>query len=265
VLHFTAVYSAMPTLMCLILLANRALDEVPLVVAANRDEFYARPAAPAHRWRHAPAIFGGMDLEAGGTWLAVSERGRFAAVTNFTETIEGLPPPGSRGALPKDFLEGGESAEGFAARIEHDRYRGFNLLLFDGQNLVYTSNRHPGITTLAPGVYGLANTHLGSHWPKVETGACALERALHDPRILCRDLEPLLDVLADDTVPPDHELPQRGRDVALERRVAPRFIRGEEYGTRASTALVMTTRRIHFHERLFGPNGKVLGETRTTL
>ncbi|MEQ8484561.1 MAG: NRDE family protein [Pseudomonadales bacterium] len=245
--------------MCLVLFAYDPHGECPLVVAANRDEFYARPASGAHFWADAPHLLAGRDLSAGGTWLGVSRRGRFATVTNFAE--EGpSDAPHSRGRLPEAFLAGAAPAHDYAHALHGLSYRGFNLLLWDGQALVYTSNR--GHTQdLEPGVYGLANAELGARWPKVVSGSAALA----DVIAAGADPEALIALLADRSVPPDEVLPRRGRPLELERRVAPCFIVGEEYGTRASTALVIRRssggRRgdgrgsIHFIEQAYGAGG----------
>jgi uncharacterized protein with NRDE domain len=240
--------------MCLVLVAYDPESDHPLVVAANRDEFYARPAAGAHFWEDAPAILAGRDLSAGGTWLGISRHGRFATVTNFAE--EGpSDAPNSRGRLPEAFLTGAEDARHFAHGIHGLGYRGFNLLVWDGDALVYTSNRgHTQI--LEPGVYGLANAELGAAWPKVERGRQALGAAV----AAGPEPEALIELLADRSVPPDHELPRRGRPMALERRVAPCFIAGDDYGTRASTAVVFERPRggavrARFVEQAYGPGG----------
>jgi uncharacterized protein with NRDE domain len=217
--------------MCLVLFAYDPQSAVPLVVAANRDEFYARPAAGAHFWEEEPALLAGRDLSAGGTWLGVSRSGRFATVTNFAE--EGpSEAPLSRGQLSERFLKGQD------ARALHGiSYRGFNLLLWDGAQLVYTSNR--GHTQdLQPGVYGLANAELGAAWPKVIQGRSALAAAV----TAGAEPDALIDLLADRTQPPDQVLPRRGRPLELERRVAACFIVGAEYGTRASTAVIFRRR-----------------------
>ena len=244
--------------MCLILFAYRQHPDYPLVVAANRDEFYARPAEPAQAWGDYPHVVAGRDLEAGGTWLGVSTTGRFAAVTNFAEEPPAVPPPNSRGALTDRFLAGSEPATDYAASLAGDTYRGYNLLLFDGTQLVYTSNRagqaHPEFpdgSVLAPGIYGLANAALGADWPKVRRGGAALADALHAPT-----LDGLIALLHDDALPPDHELPDRGNDLDRERFVAPCFIRGDAYGTRASSAVLMGRERIQFAEQLYGPDGE---------
>jgi uncharacterized protein with NRDE domain len=249
--------------MCLVLFAYDPRSDHPLVVAANRDEFYARPARSAHFWEDRPGILAGRDLSAGGTWLGINRRGRFATVTNFAE--EGpSEAPLSRGRLPEMFLVGDDGAHHFAHHLHGLSYRGFNLLLWDGSALVYTSNR--GHTQdLAPGVYGLANAELGATWPKVQRGRRALAAALAHGA----DPESLIELLADRTVPPDDELPRRGRPLELERRVAACFIAGDDYGTRASTAVIVhrslgegrTSPGVTLVEQEYGPGGKAQGRS----
>ncbi len=240
--------------MCLVLFAYRVLDGYPLIVAANRDEFYARPAAPAHSWPDAPDVFAGRDLTARGTWLGVSTRRRFAAVTNFSDVDNGAAkPPASRGDLTRDFLTGQVSAQRYAAGIDGSRYQGFSLLVWDGDELVYVSNRSSGGKTIKmpPGIHALANTHLDDHWPKAVRGKEALEGALGGTP----SIDTLLAMLADDHVPPDEVLPERGRGVEFERRVAPIFIRGAEYGTRASTAVLFSQSEVIVAEQGYGADG----------
>ncbi len=249
--------------MCLILFAYRVRADTPLIVAANRDEFYARPAALAHRWSDAPQVLAGRDLTARGTWLGVSASGRFAAVTNFSETPEGPIPPGTRGDLTANFLRGDASARAYAQAVDNERYRGFSLLLWDGNELMYTSNRNAGPRALSSGVHGLANTHLdGDAWPKVTRGTRALSNLVNDGDYSADDL---IGLLADDSVPGDEALPQRGNEIEFERRVAPLFIRGDEYGTRASTAVTITTTQVRFSEQTFGPQGVPLQRVDHTL
>jgi uncharacterized protein with NRDE domain len=242
--------------MCLVLFAFDPHARHPLVVAANRDEFYARPARTAQFWDDRPDLLAGRDLSAGGTWLGVSRSGRFATVTNFAE--EGpADAPRSRGLLPEAFLSGTERAHDFAHSLHGAAYRGFNLLLWDGTQLVYTSNRGHG-EDLAPGVYGLANAELGASWPKVLRGRRALADALAGEP----DADRLLDLLANREVPPDDELPRRGRPIELERRVAPCFLVGDEYGTRASTAVIVGRERIVFAEQDYFAGGVPGGRRR---
>jgi uncharacterized protein with NRDE domain len=254
--------------MCLILFAWRARAGLPLVVAANRDEFHARPAAPAARWDDHPGVFGGRDLQDGGTWLAVATgQGRFAAVTNVSEEPPApAPAKRSRGELTAGFLAGSDDAADFAAAVaaRGDAYRGFNLLLGDRGGLCYVTNRGAARTVprrLEPGVYGLSNHVLDAPWPKVRRGKAALETALDAGA----SLDALFAVLADRTVAADHELPQRGRDIAVERRTSPAFIVGEAYGTRASTVLVARDGVLTFAEQSFAANGGVNGRVEARL
>ena len=240
--------------MCLILFAYRTHPDYPLVIAANRDELYARPALSAHNWEDKPDVFAGRDLTAGGTWLGVSTSGRFAAVTNFAEE-SGSDAPVSRGVLTETFLTSDTPAHDFAHHIEGLKYRGFNLLLWDGHDLVYTSNR--GTTEdLQPGTYGLANAELGSAWPKVVRGTRHLEALLETNTGTELLQEALLELLADSSVPSDRELPIRGRPIELERQVAPCFIKGVDYGTRASTSVIFEPEHIQFAEQLYDVGGK---------
>lgn len=241
--------------MCLILIAYRQHADTPLIVAANRDEFYARPALTAHHWNDTPGVLGGRDQEALGTWLAVSRSGRFAAVTNYAGPLAVEPPARSRGDLPTGFLIGDQAAVEYSESVDGDEYAGFNLLAFDGDTLAYRSNRGHGTEVLAPGYYALANADLDCDWPKVHRGKQMLRALVETANGSGVASGDLLDILTDDRQPDDTELPQRGNDIVMERRIAPCFIRGEEYGTRACTALSLGRERITLAERTYGPNG----------
>jgi uncharacterized protein with NRDE domain len=240
--------------MCLIVVGWRAHADYPLVVAANRDEFYARPTADAAAWPEAPGVFGGIDLEAGGTWLGITRNGRFAAVTNVREPGTGKGRL-SRGRLTRDFLLSGQAALAYAQGLDGGDYSGFNLLLSDGETLVYCSNRDGAPRLLPPGVYGLSNHRLDSPWPKLLTARQRFATAL--PAL--PDESALFALLADDSIVADAELPQTGVSLEWERRLSAIFVKSENYGTRAST--VAWQRRdgaVHLHEQRFGPNGQAL-------
>ena len=232
--------------MCLILLAYDGRSPRPLVVAANRDEFYARPAHAARYWDGAPHVFGGRDLQAGGTWLGVSTGGRFAALTNYTDFDLTAAPASSRGDLTRGFLEGSDGALAYAEGLDGTRYQGFNLLAFDGADLVHASNRTGDVRVLDSGVYGLTNTWLGDEWPKTKRGTAALGR------IAARaDADAILALMAEES----EGYLADGHEIESARRATPAFLRGEEYGTRASTSVIFEDGRIEFVEQLYGPMG----------
>lgn len=239
--------------MCLILFGYRIDPERPLIVAANRDEFHGRAAAPADFWPDDDNVMAGRDKVAGGTWLGCTRTGRFAALTNFSHPDDPAAPE-SRGALVSAFLGGRDSAEHYAHHLKGADYAGFNLLLFDGVDLVYTSNR--GTTdVLTPGYYGLSNAELGAEWPKCTQGAESLSKWV-DHGFEHHDL---VAMLRDASVPPDDTLPHRGRPIDMERRLAPCFIMGDEYGTRASTVLELGIQRIAFSEQSYRAQGLSTG------
>lgn len=247
--------------MCLILLAHRVFDRFPLVLAANRDEFFDRPTAGAGFWADAPDILGGRDLAQGGTWLGVSRDGRWGAVTNFRD---GSPAPAgsrSRGELVAEYLRGGYRAGDYLQRLDRTApdYHGFNLLLGDAGGVVFFSNRGTQSIGLPAGIYGLSNHLLDTPWPKVAQGKRALA-ALAATTSACRDgghlAADLLGLLQDRTEASDPDLPETGVARDWERVLSPMFISAPGYGTRASTVLLIDHAGcLHFHERSFAPDG----------
>lgn len=243
--------------MCLIALAWRPGHAQPLLVAANRDEFYARPSQALAEWPQSPGLFAGRDLQAGGTWLGVGRGGRFAALTNIRDLS--LPQgERSRGELPAAFLTSDLSTEDFLEqlRVERQHYSGFNLLLGDGQQLCHFNSRSGHTTLLSPGVHGLSNADLNTPWPKLQRLTQALHNALPDAQP-----DRLLHLLADPTPAADADLPDTGIGLASERLLSSIFIASPAYGTRASTALIVNADGSrHLYERSFGPEGSLLGE-----
>lgn len=221
--------------MCLILAAWGIHPGHPLVVAANRDEFFARPTAVAGFWADAPFLCAGRDLEAGGTWMGVTRTGRFAALTNYRDPAQMRPAAPSRGRLVADFLAGSEAPASYLARTaEYGRScNGYNLLVGDGRELWWSSNMGGAARRLEPGVYGLSNHLLDTPWPKVGAGKTALAQSL----ALLPDERPLFNLLRDDGIHPDDALPSTGVPLEWERLLSSAFVRSPEYGTRSSTVL----------------------------
>lgn len=248
--------------MCLILLAWHAHPQFPLVLAANRDEYYARASAQATFWREQPTVLGGRDLESTGTWLGVTRSGRLAAVTNVREG-SAAPAPGapSRGKLTTDFLCGATAPAEYvaAAFAEGAAYRGFNLLVADRRELWWTSNRATGTRRLGAGVYGLSNELLDTPWPKVVSGKLRLAQALESGV----GVDGLLALLADTEQPGDAELPDTGVGLERERELSAAHVVSAVYGTRCSSVLIVDAAgRAEFAERCFEPHGAT-GETLT--
>ncbi len=248
--------------MCLIAFALDAHESFAFVVAANRDEYYARETAPAAWWDEKHTVFGGRDLRAGGSWLAIDRRGRFAAVTNVREP-DPVSGPRSRGALVAGFVEGSEPARDYAERVlgQADEYAGFNLLLVDlaaDEPALFVSNRDARcVVSPGSGVHAWSNGTLDAPWPKVLR---LRERLGHALQGALRQLGPtLFDALADRSIPDEAALPDTGVGKARERLLAPAMIYAPElgYGTRAST-IVAVRRDGHavFVERSWAPAGE---------
>ncbi|MDK9704826.1 MAG: NRDE family protein [Sulfuritalea sp.] len=221
--------------MCLILVAWQVHPGYPLVVAANRDEFFARPTAPASFWKDAPQVLAGRDLEAGGTWMGITRSGRFAALTNYRDPAQNRSGAPSRGTLVADFLTGHETPQAYLQRIDvrGRQCNGYNLLAGDGESLWWSSNMGGEPCALPAGVYGVSNHLLDSPWPKVGAGKTALAQALES---LPAD-EAMFHLLQDDGIHPDEHLPQTGIPLEWERLLSSAFVKSSGYGTRGSTVL----------------------------
>lgn len=248
--------------MCLILFSLHAHRHFPLVVAANRDEHYSRPAAPAAFWDDHPEIYGGRDLEKGGAWMGLHRNGRFAAITNFREGRPAPAAPRSRGELVSGFLTGNNDAHAYfrAVAQRQSEFNPYSMIAGSLDALHFHSNRGNGIVRIAPGVHGLSNHLLDTPWPKVALGMQAVEatRALDDPDDISAQL---FGVLSDHTAAAVSKLPDTGIDRQRERELSPAFITGEHYGTRASTVLLVhESGDVFVHEKRFGPRGLALGE-----
>ena len=238
--------------MCLIIFAYRSHPDYRLVLAANRDEFYNRPTRPVAFWNGTPGILAGRDLKAGGTWLGITRKGRFAAITNYREiglTRENAP---SRGDLVKNFLIGNSTPHDYLKTVQDkgQAYNGFNLIIGDAKDLLYYSNRDGNIRTIEPGVHGLSNHLLDTPWPKVNQGTSDLRALMIQKEGFSQ--EDIFTVLADRSTPLDKELPDTGVGLEWERVLSPAFILSPTYGTRSSTLIFIDLKdRVTFFERTF--------------
>ncbi len=247
--------------MCLVGLSLLPTPEIACVIASNRDELHARPARELHEWPDQDVIAGKDEL-AGGTWMGVSKRGRYAAITNFRHP-SARRSGASRGQLPLRYLTGDLSPMAFAQAEAESAfaYGSFNLIVGDLTSAAYLADGvergAPIVTALEPGVVGLSNGRLGDEWPKVRRIALALRGHAR--------AEALFDALGTRETAPPAELPATGVSAELELFLSAPFLVSPEYGTRASTVLVLyRDGSFEIEERSFGPDGGATGTRRVT-
>lgn len=229
--------------MCLIVFAWQVVQSAPLIAAANRDELYDRPTAPAQWWQEHPKVFAGRDMVAGGAWIGITRDGpggpKFAALTNVREGAAPRPGAPSRGHLVADYLSGDADPQQFVDGLS-DRsgdYKGFNLLLGDRNTLIWFSNRGQTETRngrpLPPGIYGLSNALLDPPWPKV------VRTKAQFASLMCQGApeEAYFEMLADTARAPDVRLPDTGITLELERSYSSVYIETPAFGTRSSTVV----------------------------
>ena len=257
--------------MCVILIAWQVHPEYPLVFIANRDEFFSRKTLAAAKWTDAPHVFGGRDDERGGTWLGISDNGKIAAVTNYRNgPLNGkLVSPESRGELTCNWLKDestSSSPEEYLKAIDGQRFDGYNIIVGNVQEgLWYSSNwaDNGAVHRLSPGIHGVSNHYMDAPgWPKVDTAKKQLKTLLHDTTTLDEDclIEKLFDILRNDTMYDDEELPETGIDANIEKLFSSMFVKADEfdYGTRACTVILANKNgNVCFLERTFGRDHKL--------
>lgn len=246
--------------MCLILVAFRTVDDFPLLIAGNRDEFHARPAQKADWWPDDGDLLGGRDLQAGGTWLAGHRSGKFAAVTNYRDAEASKRGKRSRGHLVSEYLQGELTPNSYLRTINGDEFAGFNLLVSDGQTLAYLSNRSETSGELPPGLYGLSNATLDTPWEKVERSKRALQDLIDTDSV---NETSLLRLLGDRTKGPVDEVKSDRIPFATAHAITAPFIVLPEYGTRCSTVVLADNNgKWSLLERRFAADGSKTGESR---
>ena len=240
--------------MCLLVFGWRAHPKYRLLFAGNRDEFHARPTIQAGWWGDPSDLLAGQDLKAGGTWLGVTRRGKFAVVTNYRE---GAATSGelSRGALVTAYARHVGTASGFMQDLDRfkDQYAGYNLIFGDQRALHYHSNRATGITPLGNGIYGLSNHELDHPWPKLKK---TRDRFVELLKRSSFEAEDFFAILGDKERAEEDELPETGIGKPMERLLSSPFIVSGQYGTRSSTVVMIDNDgRCIFKERSYAPDG----------
>lgn len=239
--------------MCLILFSYHAHPEYPVIIAANRDEFYDRRTAPAAYWEEDPDLLAGKDLQGGGTWLGISKKGRIAMITNYREPGSFKPDAPTRGKLVSEFLSGKKIAMNYLEQLKPGApsYNGFNLILGDDSGFYYFSNRSEEIKQFPHGVFGLSNHLLDTPWPKIEKSKSKLLKALEKPHV---NENELFAILSDTTQAENSQLPDTGVGFELEKMLSPVFIKSPKYGTRCSTVILIDKNsKVSFVEKTYAP------------
>ncbi len=243
--------------MCLILLAYRHHPRYRLILAANRDEFYGRPTQALAFWPDHPDLAAGRDLKQMGTWLGITRQGRVAAITNYREIgVQRVDAP-SRGHLVADFLAGRVPTPQYLQQLSHNGhlYNGYNLVIGDIQGLYYYSNRGAPASLIQPGIHGLSNRLLNTDWPKVRHGKARLAALLTENEDDI-DRQQFMELLQNQSIAPDDQLPDTGVGREWERILAPIFIASPTYGTRASSLMTIDYRgSVQFTEITWHQNG----------
>lgn len=237
--------------MCLLVFQYDEHAEYSLIFGGNRDEFYERPTAPADFWDDAPHVLAGRDLKGGGTWMGITRNGHWGVVTNIRDQHPRRDDARSRGLLVADYLRDEPVPRSYLNRVAADaeHYNGFNLLVGTPESLYYLSNREATVQAVTPGVHGLSNDRLDTPWPKVKRAKRGLRSRIKTEAVTP---EALFDLLDDRRPAPDDQLPDTGFGNERERMLSPIFIDGEQYGTRASTVLLIDRRgTVTFAERTF--------------
>lgn len=239
--------------MCLVNFHFQNHPKYKLIVVANRDEFYERPTKPAHYWEDEPNILAGRDLLQMGTWLGISKKGRFAAITNYRDPS--LPETGrySRGEIIRHFLTNGTEPDIFMEELikERENYGGYNVILGDPNGLYHYNNVLDESKDINAGTHSLSNHSLNTPWPKVVKGRTRLNEYIQTNQEEV-SIDMLFNLVTDRSTADDGELPHTGVGVEMERLLSPMFIKIPNYGTRSSTVLLVDKEdRVTFVERTF--------------
>jgi uncharacterized protein with NRDE domain len=246
--------------MCLVLLAKNVRSDYPLILAANRDEFFQRPTASAHFWPGDTEVLAGRDEQSGGTWAGITRSGHLAVLTNIRDPRGFRFSADSRGHLVRSFLRREHTLEEFLRLLVSSAhaYNGFNLVFGKGRDLFYFASRGKRLCRLASGIHALSNGLLNEPWPKTVRGAQGMTRLLKRPEP--PDEEELFSLLGDTREAEPVDLPDTGIGAEWERFLSPIFIRGREYGTRSQTVVLMHAEGgMRFVERYFSRSDHARG------
>ncbi len=251
--------------MCLILFSYAKHPHYKLVLASNRDEFYARPTLPLAKWSGKKTFWAGKDIQNNGSWMGITKDLRIAAITNYRDPSLIKKDAPSRGLLVRNYLESNQLPFDYLNEIKPTavNYNGFNLIAGDRDELYYFSNVSGKIEKIVPGLHGLSNRFLDTPWPKVKNGKEKLAAILSQPKAI--ESDDIFALLNDKSIAPDQELPDTGVGLELERMLSAIFIKSENYGTRASSIILIDKDdRVTFIEKSYIKRGIDSFETKLT-
>jgi len=226
--------------MCLIIFSFKESEEKPLVVCANRDEFYSRQTTSLDIWTDKPDIIAGRDLKAGGTWMGINKKtGKFAAITNYRDLKLVKENVKSRGDIVSNFLENGSLLSEFIETLkkEKDQYNGYNLIFGNKDSLFYYSNINDNLKEIEPGLHGVSNHFLDTPWPKLVKAKQIFKKNFYSNNLKNK----CFNLLSDKEFFPEKDLPETGMGLEWEKLLSPIFIKSDIYGTRSSSFIA-------FHE-----------------
>ncbi len=245
--------------MCLIVLSIKPNKSYKLVLSSNRDEFYDRPTENMHWWQTNPKVLAGKDKNFDGTWMAMTEFGKFAAVTNVKEFTslstrhKSLEELSSRGDLVKNFVMSDYTAGEYIDTFKGLNYQGFNLILFDGQEAIVCSNRglekklDEGIT------YAIGNRPLEQKSEKLKSAEKDFKNIL-DSNISSKSLFKMMQL-------PKNEPLEFSKAFTKENHGEEfpyRFIETDIYGTRSTTTITIDqNNKAEILETTFGKNSQI--------
>lgn len=256
--------------MCILFLAVKQHLDYPLIIAANRDEYFARESKPMHWWLDRPNILAGKDMVAGGAWLGINRKGNFAAVTNFRDPSRYQPEARSRGELPLSYLTHEQLSQKqtpFGCNFEFGRrtalkstaYNPFNLIYGDHRALYAYSHGDRGVRILSAGCHSVSNGHIDSQWPKMSRGVALLQNlATTSGQLRAPDLA---QVMQDTQPAPEDQLPTTGLSLDREKALSSIFIQGKDYGTRTTTILMFSCLSIQIMEINYDETGQPISES----
>ena len=245
--------------MCILFIAVDQHPRYPLIIAANRDEYHARPSEPMHYWPDQPGILAGRDRRAGGTWFGVNAGGRIAAVANHRVAAPDGGHTRSRGELVARFLGNSDLTENYAGFL-HDHHRDFapfNLVYGEAGQLYRFSSAAPASRPFEGGLHSISNGAPNDQWPKMSRGVALLtEKISSGPVVAAEQLaEHLARMMKDQTQADSAQLPQTGLAPDREKHLSSIFITGADYGTRTTTLLFHTGDEFDLYEYNYSPDG----------